>query len=89
MLHLFPTFEGGGAERQQSLLSPALPERDLEVQAAFLRDGSNTDRLASRLDSGAAAGKMAPTAIIGSEIKEIVHICLVLFPYLLGGTCRV
>lgn len=43
VLHLIPSFQGGGAERQLSLVSACLSQSDLEVHIAYLHDGINLE----------------------------------------------
>lgn len=45
ILHLIPTFGDGGAERQLSLLAPALAERGFECHVAYGAGGQNFDTL--------------------------------------------
>ena len=41
VLHLIPSFTGGGAERQLALLAPALAKQGLEVHVGFVKGGAN------------------------------------------------
>jgi glycosyltransferase involved in cell wall biosynthesis len=47
VLHLIPTLEGGGAERQLGLLAPALARRGADVHVGYLRSGPNSRWLES------------------------------------------
>lgn len=45
ILHLIPTLGQGGAERQLSLLAPALADRGVDVHVAFCHSGQNLTRI--------------------------------------------
>lgn len=45
LLHLIPTLGAGGAERQLSLLAPAMAQRGVECHVAFSQGGVNLERL--------------------------------------------
>jgi glycosyltransferase involved in cell wall biosynthesis len=63
VLHVIPSFGIGGAERQLSILAPALADAGMDVHVAFLREGSNFDRVRAsraRLHRVAAAGNYDP-----------------------------
>ena len=45
ILHLIPTLEGGGAERQLSYLADALKRLGLKIDVGYLRDGPYLQRL--------------------------------------------
>ncbi|HEX2120178.1 MAG TPA: glycosyltransferase [Thermoanaerobaculia bacterium] len=47
VLHLIPSLGGGGAERQITYLARGLAQSGVDVHVAFLREGSNFDRLAA------------------------------------------
>jgi glycosyltransferase involved in cell wall biosynthesis len=95
LLHLIPSFEGGGAERQFALLLPALAARGFVVHAGFLRDGPNQDRLAYDgilLHQIAHRGNYDPLLswrvyrLIGAVQPDVVHTWLPMMDVLGGGT---
>ncbi len=68
VLHVIPTFGGGGAERQIVLLAQELSRLKIDVHIAYMSDGPNSDRAR---ESGACIhrlevrGNHSPRALVG------------------------
>ena len=98
ILHLIPSFETGGAERQLAYLAAEMARRGEEVHVASLRDGSNRDRMAlggGRLHRLAASGNHDPrllprlVSLIRRVRPDIVQSWLLQMDILAGIATRI